>query len=280
MASFDFIEATSKGYEFSWYERSYLMRAAIPVILVKIACILVVRFIGAEEQYLLNGLLFMPAHVLEALLMISVIRYIAFSEPLFEFGRVMGAVDDSDLVLEKKPEVKETKGICASARVQMFKAGVAMYLLIKIIQLGLLGVFADFSKTLEPVISTQAPEHNAVSVVILIVITSTMLWAFRLVWLYIPVALGHSVSGFMARIKGMMSSLSIFATWFVCYFPVGMLLYGIFSISNFVLTPESALHILTHDIIKAFGETLIVLVQVAAMTFGFIEVLTQQEKKK
>lgn len=283
MASFDFIEATSRGYEFSWYERSYLMRAAIPVIFAKLACVLVVRFMQVEDQNLLSGLIFMPAYIVEALFMISLVRYVAFREPLFEFSRVMGVGNESDPVLDEKvkgAEIQKKQSVYAFSREKMFKAGVVMYLLIKVVQLGLVGIILDYSKTLDPAVSVPAPEQNVVSAIIVMIFTGSMLWALRLLWLYIPVALGHSVRGFMARIRGMMSSLSIFATWFVCYFPMGMLIYGIFMLSNFVLVPDSALQVLVHDIIRAFGETVVILVQVVAMTFGFIEVLTQHKIKK
>ncbi len=285
MASFDFIEATSKGYEFTWYERSYLMRAAIPVILVKLVCILVIRFLQVEDQNLLSGLILMPAHIIEALLMISLVRFVAFREPLFDFGRVTGMNSGLDVFPEEdakkgEAEIKEMQDASALAKERMFKAGVAMYLLIKIVQLGLAGLILDYSNTLDPTVSVQAPEQNAASAIIVMVITGAMLWAFRLMWLYIPVALGYSARGFLVRIKGMMSSLSIFATWFVCNFPVMILVYVIFMASNAVLVPDSSIQVLVHDIIRAFGETFVVLVQVVAMTYGFIEVLTKSQKKK
>jgi|GEM_PF-3071487 len=285
MASFDFIEASARGYEFSWNERSYLMRAAVPVILVKLVCILIIRFMHIEDQSLISGLVFMPAHVLEALFMVSVVRFIAFREPLFEFGRVMGAGGESDISPEGKAAMddageKRTQSAPVFTGVKMFKAGVAMYLLIKIIQVGFVGAMLDYSKTLDPATQIPAPEQNVASALVFMAITGVMLWAFRLMWLYIPVALGYSVRGVLTRIKGMMSSLNIFATWFVCYFPLVILVYGMFRISNFVVVPETAVQVFAHDIIRIFGETLIILVQVAAMTYGFIEVLTQHKKKK
>ena len=282
MASFDFIEAAAKGYEFSWYERSYLFRAAIPVILVKLVCVLVIHILQIEDQNLLNGLVALPAHVLEAIFIISVIRFIAFREPLFEFSRVIGRGAPPEIDREGKPamsdeSVKSAKATSSGA--EMFKAGVAMYLLIRIMQLGFVGVLLDYSKTIDPNVPVPAPEQNIMNAMIFLALTGAVLWAFRLLWLYIPLAMGYTVRGFLVRIKGMMSSFNIFATWFVTYFPLMVLISGIFVLSNFIFLPGTILQGLVNDCIRVFGEMLIVLVQAVAMTFGFIEVLTNHKEK-
>ncbi|MCK5384603.1 MAG: hypothetical protein KAJ29_03435 [Alphaproteobacteria bacterium] len=285
MASFDFIEASAKGYEFSWYERSYLMRAAVPVVLVKLASILIIRFMHIEDQSLLSGLITMPAHVIEALFMVSVVRFIAFREPLFEFSRVMGGRPPPDIAHDDKAamgdaEVRHKQDASVFTRVAMFKAGVAMYLLIKIVQLGFIGAMLDYGRGLDPGAEVPAPEQNLANALVFMALTGALLWAFRLVWLYIPMAMGYTVSGFLKRIKGMMSSLSIFATWFVTFFPLMVLISGIFMLSSFVFVSETILQLFIYDVIRVFGETLIILVQTVAMTFGFIEVLTNQNKKE
>jgi hypothetical protein len=285
MASFDFVEASSKGYEFVWNARSYLLRAALPVILIRFVCILFVQFMKVEDQNLLSGLIFMPAYILEALYMVSLVRYVAFREPLFDFGRVVGIngginpVPKGD-VAENEAGIQAAKNVSLFAKERIFKAGVAVYLLIKVIQQGLAGVILDYGNTLDPDVPLPPPEQNAASAFIVMGFTCIMLWVLRLMWLYIPVALGYSARGFLERIKGMMISLSIFATWFVCNFPVMIVFYGVFMVVNQVLVPESFLQVFVHDIIRASGETIVVLVQVVAMTYGFIEVLTQVSEKK
>jgi MFS family permease len=282
MASFDFIEATSKGYEFSWHERSYLMRAAMPVIFVKLVCVLAIHFLQIEDKSLLSGLVFMPAHIVEALFMISVVRYVAFREPLFEFGRVVGTRNQPDTVLDenaKEAEIQKAQGAFAFSREKMFKAGVAVYLLIKIVLLGFFGMITDYGKTLDPSIPVPTPEPSIVVMFIIMAMLGAMLWMLRLLWLYIPVALGYSVHGFLVRVKGMMSSLNIFATMFVCNFTLGALIVGALALSNFVVTPETALQVFVYDVITIIGMTIIDIVQAVALTFGFIAVLTQQQHK-
>ncbi len=284
MASFDFIEASTKGYEFSWNQRSYLLRAALPIILVKLVCMLAVRFMQIEEQSLIGGLVFIPAHIIEALFVISVVRFIAFREPLFDFRRVLGRGDQQGISQEKENTQKALGKLlsdaASSAGVRIFKAAVAMYLLIKTVKLVLVGVMFEYSKTLDLAAQPAQPEQNFASMLIIMAMTILILWSLRLFWLYIPVALGHSVRGFMARIQGMMISLGLFATLFVCTLPLEILVYAVFITANFILVPESALQLLVHDIIGASGRTMILVVQVAAITYGFVEVLTPHKKKK
>ena len=279
MANFDFIEASAKGYEFSWHERSHLLRAAISLIFVKLFCTIAVYFFNIPAQSLLSGLVHIPAYVLEALYMISVIRFVVFREALFDFRAMV------QHVINMKSEIKDISDPLSQsngdpdARIQMFKAGVALYLLIKIAQTVMTGALLEYGKTIDSQAASQASSSNMLSVFFLMIITAGVLWAFRLIWLYIPVTLGYSIKGFLECAKGMMSSLSMFATWFMCYLPLVVLFAGVFMVVDIILPSETVLRIVVHDVIGIFGEITIAVVQVTAMTFGFVELLTRQRIK-
>lgn len=270
MASFDFVDAAAKGYEFSWRERGYFARAMIPVLFVKLACVIVVRFLHIGDQNLLSGLVEMPAYVVEALFMISVVRFVAFQEPLFEFGRVLRRDEVHKKLNGEGPVFSD---------VEIFKASVALYLLIKIVQTAFVGVMLDYGPDIEQEVDISAPEQNLSNAIIFVVLFGALLWSVRLIWLYIPVAMGFTIKSFLVRARGVMSSLNIFAIWFVTYFPLVIFIAAIFMLSNFVLLPESMLQIFVHDLIRVCGEMLIILVQAVAITFGFIEVLTGRKSK-
>ncbi|MCK5374169.1 MAG: hypothetical protein KAJ40_02695 [Alphaproteobacteria bacterium] len=279
MASFDFIEASAKGYEFSWRERSYLLRAAIPLILVKFFCTLAIYFFNIPNQSLLSGFVHIPAYVVEALYMISVIRFIVFREPLFNF-RAM-----AQFVINMKSETKDKSSSSAQHKVvsnektQMFKAGVVFYLLIKTIQTAMTGALLEYSQTIDPQASSQVTPPNMLSVLFALIVVAGMLWAFRLIWLYIPVTLGYSIKGFLAHAKGMMSSFSMFATWFMCYLPLVVLFTGVFMVVDMVIPSDTILQVIIHDVIRISGEIMIAVVQITAMTFGFVELLTGRRMK-
>ena len=88
MASFDFVDVAAKAYEFMWKERSYIARVAVPVILVKLVCVITVYIFGYQEKFLLSGIIMIPGFVLEAILAIGLIRYVLYREPIFIAGSV------------------------------------------------------------------------------------------------------------------------------------------------------------------------------------------------
>ena len=273
MASFDFVDAAAKSYEFVWRERSYLSRVAVPVLFVKFACVLMIFVSGLQDQHLLGGLVAMPGHIVEAIFMIGVIRYVLYRESIFVWGRTIPAPENG-----QKPLLHYGP----ASRGQCLQAGFAMYLLIKVIQLAMAGALLDFTQEIDSATQSPPPPPHIGHAVFFLSLLWVMVWTFRLLWLYIPVSMGYPFSKFLKKVQGFNISLSMLATWFISYMPMIILLAGFVNMINLFVTEGSAADILAHGVVEVIGEFVLIMMPMIAMTYGIVEVLSKkpEEPKK
>ena len=289
MASFDFIDASSRGYAFIWEERGYLARVAIPVLFVKITCLLCVFVLGLQEQFARQGFVLLPSHILEAIFVVGLIRYALYREAIFIWGKMV-PVPPTDQKYEPY------KGVMS--RKQCVQGGIVMYVLLMVIFLGVTSIAYESTKgsvnmdvpqiSVEPsevaALPTPAVEGNGLSslvnAAVLFAIIATFVWAFRLFWLYIPIVMGISLRGFLKRISGMQSSIFMIATALVCFLP--LIVFFMISMQMFsgVFVDGSAGNILVRAILESVAGLTILSVQVVAMTYGFVEILSGDKNGK
>lgn len=265
MASFDFVDAAAKGYEFLWRERGYISRVAIPVVFVKMACILAVHLLGADKQFLLSGLIMIPGFVLEAILAIGLVRFLLYREPIMISGRAVPPPQDNP------PIARYMGGMSASQAVQ---AGFAMYLLIRIVQVAFSGWVQDYKLLLDATnVEPEQVDPNFLGMFAMLGLLWVIVWAFRLGWLFVPLAMGLSFMTFLERIKGLYSSFYLFAAWFLCSLPL-LVLYGALANLVQIVSPSgTGVGIVFDALILAGIETTMVALQVLAMTYGITEIM-------
>lgn len=271
MASFDFIEAAVRGYEFVWRHKGYLARVAFPVVFVKIACVLAVVTLGLQDMYLRQGIVLLPGYVVEALFMVGLIRYALYGESIFIWGRS---------VPSENPPTSIIPSVGSMSRVQCVQAGVAVYLLSVVVLLAATGVIMDYAQTVDPsmVKSSETPPTFAGGFVILAILSASV-WMFRLFWLYIPVAMGASLFGFVRRIRGMSSSFYMIGTWLMCFLPP-MVVYAFgLQILAAIFPQGTEGFVIGRAIFQAIFDVTVVSLQVTAMTYGFTEILFGSDKK-
>ncbi len=272
MASFDFVDAAAKAYEFTWRERKYIARAAAPVIFVKIACLLMIYVLGVQDKFLLSGLINIPSLIIEAIFIIGLIRFVLFREPMFIWGKPVPPPDNS-----QKPLLYSN----LKSREIAIKAGIIMYLLIRIIIIVLLGILIDLSQIIDQAPNEPPPPPpNVISAIVGLSILWIIVWGFRLAWLYIPIAMGYSFTKFLYIIKGFNSSLSIFAAWFLCYLPIVILIAGLLNFIDLLVIEKSTLQTGLHELLKILGELILTILPVITLTYGFLEILSPKNPKK
>ncbi len=268
MGNFDFIEASVKGYEFVWTQRSYLMRVVVPVLFVKVACLLGVFVLHLQHDYLLQGLVMLPAYVVEALFCVGLIRYMLYGEPIFIWGKVVS-------VPESGVEAVPYSGYYS--RLQCYQGGIAMFLLIKVMLvlcLALMSVPAS-----EPVeISGEPPEYPAgvyvLNAFIMFGFISALLWSVRLLWLYVPLVIGVPLKSFFKITKGMSFSFSVVLACLICALPL-MTVFGVlFLISVEVLQESSANGIIVKYVIFAIADLVMIAIQTVAMVHGIRQIVS------
>ncbi|MCD8525800.1 MAG: hypothetical protein LRY62_01130, partial [Alphaproteobacteria bacterium] len=109
-----------------------------------------------------------------------------------------------------------------AANNRLVMAATLLYVLIKLAQAFAGGLGMEFA------MHQQVQEENAEGSASLFFASLFLLgftiWAFRLVWLYIPLVQGYSMIEFLHRIRGMKTSFVMIGTWLLCFVPLALLL--------------------------------------------------------
>jgi len=312
MASFDFIDVSVRAYEFFFSKAHYLMKVAIPVIFIKLICYLGIFVLGYDEMFWRQGLVLFPSFLIEGLFIAGLIRYIVYNEPIFIWGRL---VDPG----ERAPDTENglpAQYIGSLGRAKCLQAGIAVYTLIQMTVWGIYSALTDFTNRpeMQAMIeeARQAKEDERevafssggenpelasglspdmlngdgpnmvemfVDALLMFVIVVSMIWIFRLFWLYIPAAMGVSMRYFLHTIRGLSSSILLFVTWFSCFFPTVVALSLVAGLFLFLFPSGSAGFILLEAVFKSVVDVVTLIITAIGMTFGIFATLSPVKKK-
>ncbi len=262
MASFDFIDASAKGYKLVWQDRSYLFRAALPVFLVKLACLLAVFALGAQNNYLRQGLILMPGQVVEAIFAIGLIRYTLYREPIFIWSPTKNAHDT---------DINKKKAI---------QGGIAMYLLLKVVGNAISAWLLDNAALAEKSTTTDTTAlPPLISAIIIFTTLMLSIWAFRLLWLYIPITMGYSISSFMKKSAGIQSSIYMIATWLICFLPLLFVFAASLGVFSDIFANQSTIQIIVKSIVESMAEIIMIAIQIVAMTYGIKQIFVNNKNQ-
>jgi len=273
MASFDFIDAASKGYEFVWDRRGYLTRLLIPVIFIKVVCLLCVFVLHAQDKFLLQGLILLPASFLEAVFITGLVRFMVFAEPIYVWGRSI-PLADKDQTCAKLP-------INAPDRKRFMQVGIATYLLAKILATGFAGALLDHAATLQNMPPPDiAPLNPVFATLLFIGLGAGLIWLFRLGWFFIPASMGYPLRPFMKKIAGMRISFYLILTYLICLLPIMTVFAIILNILAGILSDGSAAFIIARALFEALTEMSMLSIQTVAITYGINEILFGKTEEK
>lgn len=203
MAKFDVMEAAISGYRYLWQERKIVLPLAVVPFFVKMGSFAAVLLLGLEANILRQGLLLLPAYFMEALWVAVIIRMAMFGERYDRGAAAQGRIDEN---------VK--RAVMGAALI---------YVLTKLVTYFLSGIMM-MSREIEK--SPMMPEPNGAPFLTLIMIVLFMVWAFRFLWLYVPVATGVPVRRFLEIIRPFVSSVYLIALWMLCSIPISAALLG------------------------------------------------------
>ena len=312
MASFDFIDVSVRAYEFFFSKAHYLMKVAIPVMFIKLICYLGIFVLGYEEMFWRQGLVLLPSFLIEGLFIAGLIRYIVYNEPIFIWGRLVEPG-------ERAPDTENglpAQYIGSLGRTKCLQAGIAVYTLTQIVYWGIYSALTDFTNRPEVqamvedarqakeeereaalntgVENTELPSELSpdmlngsgpnmaemfVDAVLMFAIVVSMIWVFRLFWLYIPAAMGVSMRYFLHTIRGLSSSILLFVTWFSCRFPTIIVMNLVAKIFLLMFPDGSAGFILLEAVLRSVADVVIVTVTTIGLTFGIFAILSPVKKK-
>lgn len=206
MASFDVIDAAGKGYALAWQERKYLLRLAAGPLLIKLTCYTTVVALGWELDFLRQALVMLPSYFADGWMLAHLVRLV-FLNQRWPF-RPSGDRDNDIAQLQD--------------RAQGIMAGMVSFVLIKFLLAGFTHL-AYRASVFDPASGGAAPEPSLFMALAGIVAIFALLWAFRLIWLYIPAAVGYPLRRFLKEISGYMTSIYMAGVWFICFVPAAVL---------------------------------------------------------
>jgi hypothetical protein len=253
MAGFNFIEAGRQGYIFVWRQREMLLQMAALPIALKIASLFAAIALGYQENFLRQGLITLPAYFIEGLLVAYAVRMAVYGTDPVKNGLI--PPDDRRLI----------------------KASAIIYVLIKLAALFVLGLVLT---TTDPN-QKATPEESVSAFFMMIAILSFAIWFFRFLWLYVPVAMGYTATGFLKALGSYGSSFYLLALWMMVMAPFALLTLVMADGLQIIFPPgaddkPSQGFIYAFAAAQAFVETILALIASVAMGFAVREIMTQK----
>ncbi len=249
MAHFDFIECTSHAYRFLWNNRQDVSRVIAPVILLKILSFMGVTALSLDNNILRQGLLLLPSHALEGFVLAGLIPW------------AMG-IGLSDI---PKTRMQAVAGV---------------YVFLKLVMSFAMGLIFSGQALQAP-----PPSSEPAGLVVWLIVGGMLagtLWGFRLLWLYVPVALGYQMRAYLKALKGWRASYDMIGLWILCFVPWVLAMIVVSEIVAFVVPgahgdSPSALFAQILAMLQACVDTLITMVASIGMAYGIDQVMKKKE---
>ena len=255
----DIVHSSLMGYKTVWEEREYLLKLALVPLIVKFMSTILVYAMEIELLSLRHVLFMVPSYIVEGWM-------------IGQFLRTLLTGERWPMKIPKSP-TKEQIGFMLW-RARGILGVILCFTLVMLIQGGAAVYMTDLKELLE-VEPRDTP--TASSFPLLVAAFALMfftIWIFRLVWIYIPLAVLMPMGTFLKEIKGIMTSVYMAGVWLLSIVPVMfvvMLFSGLFfgggdgSLSGI----SGFLTIMLH----VFGELLSQIVAITAMAYAFKAIL-------
>lgn len=265
MASFDFIESAASGYRFLMREHALIGEMAVIPLAIKIISFVLITFFELNTNILRQGLILIPSYFAEGWLVACLIRVAIFDD----YGRI--PLDNRKQAL-----------LILSAQARMLASSTIIYVLIKM-ALSVLAAFIFEADSIYKNAHVGAPESSSSAFIVGLVFLILVIWAFRFLWLYIPVALGYTINSFVKHTMPLQTSFYFIGTWLLCFVPIAMLLImAAETLSSLSPTPEggdpTALSLYGMVIIQAVLELVAAIVTSIAMAYGIHSIYQAKNK--
>ena len=258
MGQFDFIDVSTKAYMYVWEQRVQLISVSLFVLGIKILSFAGVLLMGLESNALRQGLMLIPAHFVEGVVICQIL--------------VMAVYDKSHDMLA------QSKMLAA----RPILAGAIVYLLIKLALSFVIGMTFPDGVAQEPVPPPEDPGASMAMFFLAFGSMALVFWAFRLFWMYIPLALGFSILHYMNCFKSFFASFTMIGTSLLCSVPVALMILFFESIIQGLFPEIEGQTNFANDFASAaihgVGDYLIVLLASLALAFGFYDVLSGAPK--
>lgn len=221
--NFNMMDAAGYGFYRAWVERAYLLKLMMIPLIIKFACMISVTALGVEGNTLRQGLIMFPGIIAEGWVLAQFLRTLLKNE---RWPTVLPN-DIDDKLLDKL--LTRARGIIASTLAYAL-IGLSAYF-IRYITFGLVtGDFGANSPTTSEEISTMLNDvdgadgkgfqMNSALFLPLLGLTVLMFWAFRLMYVFIPLSVLMPIKDYLKALGGMMASVKMLVLYFCTMTPI------------------------------------------------------------
>lgn len=222
---FNIMDAAGYGYYRLWMERTYLIKLLLIPALIKLACMVTVLVLGYEDNLLRQGLVLLPGDLVQGWVLAQYLRTLLMNER----WPVILPADMNEKILDAL--LLRARGIVACALSYALIALVTYFLRFCIF--GQLPA-DDMAANIANAEDGQVPDVSFLMIVPMIATLLGFVWAFRLMWIYIPFSVLMPAKDYLKALGGFSSSLKMIALFFCSMVPVMfvsvMVSRGIFNI--------------------------------------------------
>jgi len=205
---FDLIDSAGYGYVRVWMEREYLLRLAFFPILIKFVCAIAAFALGAEGDMLRTGLIMLPGVLAQGWVLAQFLRTLLMNE---RWPQQMPKERDDVAIAAL---ILRARGIVSATLVF-----VLIHVISTVIVWGMLQLTPADSANAER--SVEIPDTaRALMIIPLIGLMLGSIWAFRLVYLYLPYSVLMPARVYLARLGGFMTSVWMLGLFMVTMVPI------------------------------------------------------------
>lgn len=215
--NFDLIDAAGYGYHRIWAERHYLARLAIIPLIMKFACAVLAYSLSYTDDILRYGLVLLPAVFAEGWVMAQFLRTLLMEE------RWPTVLPDRDDEAAFARIIVRARGIISSTLV---------FVLISLASTVLAWGAFEVDAVTKDIMARQgeagaeAAKSGGASTLLFVPAVAAIfasIWAFRLLWIYIPYAVLMPARDYLQRLGGFMASIRLAGLFLVCMVPLNVL---------------------------------------------------------
>lgn len=254
MTSLEFIDDCAKAYAYVWTHRAFLLRAAAAAIFLKTLSLLLIIVTLPQPHPLREGLILLPAYVLEGLFLTGLIRFYLYQEPLHAY-LPMTRKRANDLVDAAKKSHYTTA----------LQYGIAVYLLTKVV-LGFIAGVLSINIAQDP--KEILGEPNIGLAIISLGFLAIIFWSVRLLWLFVPATMGIPLGLFLKKIAGLQQSLYFIGAFIIGTVPLIFLYALISNISAAILGINNPVHIVFTAFLQSATLLSCLVIQTIAIAHG------------
>jgi len=262
VASFDFVESTSQAYRFVWNRRVDVVRFSAMVLVLKILFFVGFVAFDIQKEALRQGLLLLPIFFMEGWVIATLVIMALHAH-------------------ETRRETRSSILPPAEDTARNIKASMIVYVLIKLMLSFVVGSAYHGQQTIP---DAPPPDPSLQTFILAMMLIVFLIWAFRFLWIYIPVVMGKSVRTYLIRFRAYSDSFPLLGVWVLCFVP--MMLFMIL-LSEFYGTVMGVLGVGDSSIvfetgmavIQAFIDFVLSLVSSLAVAYGVYSVFNNENKK-